>query len=40
MDELSNAKVACLMNGIYLNHLMYDDDVVLIAPSIHAQSGD
>ena len=37
MDKLSctlnDAKAGCIMNGVYMNHLMYADDLVLIAPS-------
>ena len=37
MDELNNTlnyiKSGCLMNGVTFNHLIYSDDLVLIAPS-------
>ena len=33
---LNDAKVGCIMNGVYMNHLMYTDDLVLIAPSVRA----
>ena len=37
MDKLSctltDAKAGCIMNGVHMNHLMYADDLVLIAPS-------
>ena len=40
MDKLSctlnDAKAGCIMNGVYMNHLMYADDLVLIAPSVRA----
>ena len=40
MNDLSNslndAKVGCSMNGVIINHLMYADDLLLIAPSIRA----
>ena len=40
MDDLSsilnNAKVGCTINEVIINHLMYADDIVLIAPSIRA----
>ena len=40
MDKLSctlnDVKAGCIMNGVYMNHLMYADDLVLIAPSVHA----
>ena len=40
MDDLSNilhnAKVGCTINEVIINHLMYADDLVLIAPSIRA----
>ena len=40
MDDLSHvlneSKVGCMMNGVYINHLMYADDTVLIAPSARA----
>ena len=40
MDKLSctlnDAEAGCIMNGVYMNHLMYADDLVLIAPSMHA----
>ena len=40
MDDLSKtlnqAKVGCMFNGTCFNHLMYADDMVLIAPSIRA----
>ena len=32
----NNAKVGCTMNEVIINHLMYADDLVLIAPSIRA----
>ena len=40
MDELSvtlsNANLGCVMNGVFFNHLMYADDLVVIAPSPRA----
>jgi endonuclease/exonuclease/phosphatase family metal-dependent hydrolase len=40
MDELSNvlnnANVGCTMNGVTFNHLMYADDLVVMAPSLRA----
>ena len=33
---INDAKVGCIMNGFYINHLMYADDLVLVAPSVHA----
>ena len=37
MDDLSTilnvSKVGCIMNGVNYNHLMYADDLVLLAPS-------
>ena len=35
-STLNDAKVGCIMNGVYMNHLMYADDLVLIAPSVRA----
>ena len=40
MDKLSctlnDAKAGCIMNGVYMNDLMYADDLVLIALSVCA----
>ena len=40
MDKLSctlnDAKAGCIMNGVYMSHLIYADDLVLIAPSVRA----
>lgn len=40
MDELSvtlsNANLGCVMNGVFFNHLMYADDLVVLAPSPRA----
>ena len=40
MDDLSSilnsAKVGCTINEVIINHLMYADDIVLIAASIRA----
>ena len=40
MDKLSctlnDTKAGYIMNGVYMNHLMYADDLVLIAPSVRA----
>jgi hypothetical protein len=40
MDDLSTilnmSKVGCIMNGVKCNHLMYADDLVLLAPSARA----
>ena len=33
---LNNAKFGCTINEVIINHLMYADDLVLIAPSIRA----
>ena len=37
MDDLSTtlneSKIGCVINNIYINHLCYADDTVLIAPS-------
>ena len=30
--SLNDAKVACIMNGVYMKHLLYADNLVLIAP--------
>ena len=30
------SKVGCIMNGVKCNHLMYGDDLVLLAPSARA----
>ena len=35
-STLNDAKVGCITNGVYMNHLMYADDLVLIAPSVRA----
>ena len=35
-STLNDAKVGCIMNDVYMNHLMYADDLVLIAPSVRA----
>ena len=35
-STLNDAKVGCVMNGVYINDLMYADDLVLIAPSVRA----
>ena len=35
-SALNDAKVGCITNGVYMNHLMYADDLVLIAPSVRA----
>ena len=34
--HFNNAKVGCIINEVIINHLMYADDLVLIAPSIRA----
>ena len=40
VDDLSakliNLKIGCKINYVYVNHLMYADDTVLIAPSYTA----
>ena len=40
VDDLSakliNLKIGCKINDVYVNHLMYADDTVLIAPSYAA----
>ena len=40
VDDLSakliNLKIGCQINDVYVNHLMYADDTVLIAPSYAA----
>ncbi len=35
-EELNEMRVGCMFNGITYNHLMYADDMVLVAPSIRA----
>lgn len=35
-DILNKSNVGCIMNGTFINHLIYADDTVLIAPSAHA----
>ena len=39
MDDISNtlnsSRQGCIINGVPVNHIMYADDVVLIAPSAH-----
>ena len=32
-EQLSNSKIGCYFNDVLVNHLMYADDAVLIAPS-------
>ena len=34
--RLINLKIGCKINNVYVNHLMYADDAVLIAPSYAA----
>ena len=40
MDDISNtlnsSRQGCIINGVPVNHIMYADDVALIAPSAHA----
>ena len=40
IDDLSNILIdcctGCTVNGVIINHLIYADDVVLLAPSPHA----
>ena len=40
MDDKSNtlnsSRQGCIINGAPVNHIMYADDVVLLAPSAHA----
>ena len=40
MDDISNTlyycRQDCIVNGVPVNHIMYADDVVLLAPSAHA----
>ena len=33
-DRLNKLKIRCCINGIVVNHIMYADDLVLIAPSV------
>ena len=33
-DRLNNLKIGCCINGIVVNHIMYADDLDLIAPSV------
>ena len=33
-DRLNKLKIGCCINGIVVNHIMYADDLVLIAPSV------
>ena len=35
-DILNKCKVGCIVNDVLINHLMYADDLVLLAPSAHA----
>jgi len=41
MDDLSvclnNSKIGCSMNGVISNHIMYADDICIIAPSPSAR---
>ena len=32
-DVLTSSSIGCNINGTYINHLVYADDTVLIAPS-------
>ena len=36
LSVLSDGKIGCTINGVCVNHIMYADDTVLIAPSPHA----
>ena len=35
-NTLNSSRQGCIINGVPVNHIMYADDVVLIAPSAHA----